>query len=378
MSTHTSTEVSYDDLNAVLEVVNDLAWKSAAGKYIFRGERKKNSKVSSGLYRLYEDIESEDFDIKVVQTEILVQARGYTRYTGETDDFEILSQLQHNGGATNLIDFTTDYLIALFFACDGEPSEPGRVILLSETGADYEIARTSSPVHRVIAQKSVFVIPDKGFIEPDDTVKIDSRLKPAILDYLRSHHDISHESIYNDLHGFIKHQDIHQSSYAEFYKGLTAANKREYQQAIVDYSLAISLNPQLIAAYNNRGVAYDSLGNYRSAIQDYETVLALNPEHPGAYNNLGTAYQNQGNYTRAIQCYDRALELGAHDATYCNRGEARLYLLEWDNARADLRFAASKEIDIVTSFRNAYANVADFEQKNDIQLPEDLAEMLGG
>ena len=35
------------------------------------------------------------------------------RYIYEKDDFEILTQLQHYGGKTNLIDFTTDYLIAL-------------------------------------------------------------------------------------------------------------------------------------------------------------------------------------------------------------------------------------------------------------------------
>lgn len=378
MSTHTSTEVSSDDLNAVLEVVNDLARKSATGKYIFRGERKKNPKVSSGLYRLYEDIESEDFDIKVVQTEILIQARGYTRYTGETDDSEILSQLQHHGGATNLIDFTTDCLIALFFACDGEPGELGRVILLSDTGADYETVRTSSPAHRIIAQKSVFVIPNKGFIEPDDTVTIDSGLKPAILDYLRSHHGISTESIYNDLHGFIKHQDIHQSSYTEFYKGLTLASQGEHHQAITHYSQAIELNPQLIPAYNNRGIAYDSLGDYRHSIQNYEAVLALNPEHAGACNNLGVTYYSQGNYQRAIEYYNRALELGGKDDAYCNRGEVWLHLEEWENARADLKIAASEDIDIVASFRNDYADVADFEQRNDIQLPEDLAKMLGG
>ena len=47
----------------------------------------------------------------------------------KTIDFEILTEIQHYGGKTNLIDFTTDYFIALFFACDGHHDKEGRVIL---------------------------------------------------------------------------------------------------------------------------------------------------------------------------------------------------------------------------------------------------------
>ena len=39
-----------------------------------------------------------------------------TELTEKARDFEILTEIQHYGGKTNLIDFTTDYFIALFFA----------------------------------------------------------------------------------------------------------------------------------------------------------------------------------------------------------------------------------------------------------------------
>ena len=67
--------------------------------------------MSSTLYRQYEDdIEAEYFEIEVVQDEMLTEAKNYIHETG--NGFEILTQLQHYGGKTNLIDFTTDYLIA--------------------------------------------------------------------------------------------------------------------------------------------------------------------------------------------------------------------------------------------------------------------------
>ena len=73
------------------------------------------------LYREYVDkIEAEHFDIEIVQKEILDKAKQYTQET----DVEILAEeLQHYGGKTNLIDFTSDYNIALFFACDGSYNE---------------------------------------------------------------------------------------------------------------------------------------------------------------------------------------------------------------------------------------------------------------
>ena len=58
------------------------------------------------------------------------EAKGYTDII---DEHEILSELQHFGGKTNLIDFTAEYLIALFFACDGAMEEDGRVIVLKNS-----------------------------------------------------------------------------------------------------------------------------------------------------------------------------------------------------------------------------------------------------
>ena len=359
-------------------IISDLAHKSEGENYIFRGERKPYPKVSSSLFRQYEEIDAEGFDIEVVEREILNEAKAYIRYTGETEEFEILSQLQHNGGLTNLIDFTTDYSIALFFACDGEPNELGHVVLLPEAGADYFLEYPSSPVYRVIAQKSVFVRPRRGFVEPDDTVTIPYDLKPSILDYLRTRHGISAATIYNDLHGFIRYQGIHQSAYTEFHKGKTWENNRDYQKALEHYTASIALSPQQPAAYNNRGNVYSEMGNYRFAIADYERALSFDPEHPLVLHNLGNAYQQQGNYDRAVDCYSRSLTLREDGETYCNRGEAWLHKAEWDKARQDLMQAVDMKIDIITSFHNDYINVADFETRNQKNLPKDIAEMLGG
>ena len=223
------------------------------------------------------------------------------------------------------------------------------------------------------------MIPDSGFIEPDATVTVDSELKPAILDYLRNHHGISSETIYNDLHGFIRHTGIHQSAYTEFYKGVTSGNNGDDQRAIYHYTTAIHLNSQMPAAYNNRGNAYAALGNFRDAIRDYEMALSFDPEAAWVHDNLGMAHVGQGNYTGAVRDHNRAILLDpSAPKSYCLRGEARLHLAEWDGARADLTVAMDMGYDIVVSFRYGYKNVADFEQQTGLAVPDDIAEMLGG
>ncbi len=115
------------ELNRILEIIGRIAETTADGDFIYRGEPEHYEKVSSNLWReCQEEIGAEDFNIETVQKKMLEVSKNYTH---EKDEFEILTELQHFGGYTNLIDFTTDSHIALFFACDASLGEPGRIIL---------------------------------------------------------------------------------------------------------------------------------------------------------------------------------------------------------------------------------------------------------
>ena len=268
MSTVHSTD---DRLNEVLELTGLLAQKSASGDFIFRGEPRCYEKVSSNLHRQYQSIGADTFDIEVVQREILEEAK---KYTSETDDLEILTQLQHFGGKTNLIDFTTDFLTALFFACDGYPDEDGRIILLRRAEeAGNRIFQPRNPANRVTAQKSIFVRPSKGFVEPDDTVVISHSLKHPLLNYLRSGHGITSTAIYNDLHGFIRAQQLHEGAYSKFYDGLALEINGQYREAIEKYSEVLGLNPQIRAVFYHRSHIYLVQGDYKH-ILDYSSRRA--------------------------------------------------------------------------------------------------------
>ena len=344
------------------DIIDEIKQKSADGDYIYRGERKRHKKISSAFYRDYFEgkginIDIEDFDLIIAEKEMLRTVKNHigeppkaslenfvnfeTRKLNEivlietlqrsmaideeSEELEILTELQHYGGKTNLIDFTTDYLIALFFACSGSPKNVGRIILLEkDEKAEKMIIRPQNPRHRVLSQKSIFLHPPKGYIEvpENNIVFIRTKFKQPMLEYLRKYHDISAETIYNDIHGFIINQNIHKSAYIEFYQAFTFQNKGRD-----------ATNPK------------ERKELYETAIRHYDSAIELNPEESGLYNN---------------------------------RGECRLHLGEWDLARKDLKIAFYMGSNIIHSFQNDYEDVAEFEKKTDLTMPPDLAEMLGG
>ena len=190
------------------KVIDEIKKKTADGDYIFRGESQCHEKVSSHLYRKLEEIGVLDLGVETAQKEELKHAKEY-EYTQKTNEFEILTEIQHFGGKTNLLDFTTYYPIALFFACDSSPFKDGRIILLDKTETMEAWIRKPcdpDPNSRVRVQKSIFVRPPTGVIEPDKEVIIPKDLKQPILKYLEKEFRISRRTIYPDLHGFVSSQ----------------------------------------------------------------------------------------------------------------------------------------------------------------------------
>lgn len=97
-------------------------------------------------------------------------------------------------------------------------------------------------------------------------------------------------------------------------RGTVYRNMGKYQQALSDYSRAIELEPENTMAYSNRGDTYNKLGNYQDAIRDYGMAIRLNPQFGEVYYKLGTLYSGIGDTNQAVVHYKKAATLGSRQA----------------------------------------------------------------
>lgn len=81
-----------------------------------------------------------------------------------------------------------------------------------------------------------------------------------------------------------------QSAEDYYIRGLTCADQGHTQEAIADYTKALTINPNNAMAYLYRGHARYKQGDKQGAIADYNQVIRFNPNNPIVYYNRGIVY----------------------------------------------------------------------------------------
>ena len=227
-------------------------------------------------------------------------------------EIELLAELRHYGAATALIDFTRDFLVALWFACrpckKDETRKDGKVIIVNigdsnvflqltsedrqesldkilkfKTREDQDTQETSrSDVdtstseiidqekaklwywqprfainHRLSAQKGVFIL-GKAVINPADIqcweVIISKEHKEAIHYELSNHFGLDEDSLFNDLPGF------------------AAVNDKTHE-----------IQTRTANSYHQDAVQYHQKGNFDQAIRYLDKAVELDPDHAASY-----------------------------------------------------------------------------------------------
>ena len=281
---------SEDHFENVRQLIEAIKSEASDGDYVFRGEAKQYPEVCSGLYRELRDAVRLGLEIDGPAKSDLDDAKFYT---GQDDDLKVLSHLQHYGGITNLVDFTTDVRVALFFACDGHPRESGRVIILEHADSDsLTFHQPTEPEDCAPAQRSVLVQPLRGVVEGGHEIVVPSNLKRRALEYLSECQSMSHRSVYSGYHGFIKLRQRRWETFALVDKGLKHLNEKEFEAAaqqlgaaiddleILHTFKALDISWGLAQAYNYRGMAYQSLCKANLASADFSAAEKLVPNTP--------------------------------------------------------------------------------------------------
>ena len=267
---------------------------------IYRGEPECFPRISSGLYRQLYEIDDQDFDIGSAQQRRIEFARQYAPHLSDDD---ILTRLQHLGGKTNLIDFTRDLNVALFFGSYYSPGEDGRVIIMEEPRvhreerqvfASYKLVSRGNPASMTDVQKSVWVEPKNGYIDDEDvtTIEIPSALKPEVLAHLRVVYGIEASTVYNDLSGFIRDQDRLRDQQAEWHAGVRACEAGQYESALgffAQYEQLVEA-PRLDLHYF-LGISYWYADRREEALAAMAKFRSRSPRAPRAFpEEMETAY----------------------------------------------------------------------------------------
>lgn len=93
-------------------------------------------------------------------------------------------------------------------------------------------------------------------------------------------------------------------------RGILFNHRGDYTAAIADFEAALALDPEVSAAYVNRGNAYFSTEQFDLAIDDYSTSLQMNPRNPYiAHYNRGLANEAMQETKLAFADFVRVTEL---------------------------------------------------------------------
>lgn len=290
-----------EKLKKFLETLQDLA---DHGEFIFRGEPEIHRDISSGFYRAYCQESAltclglkEGYVSKCFRGTIIPQARKHLGAQNQslTDD-DIASCLQHYGAKTNLIDFTPNLYVALFFACDSGQEYEGRIIYLHREDPEYRdsIWEPTAPKERVSAHESVFVEPPDGFIDAS-AFRIPKEWKGSILEYLKSK-GIDENFIYNGLHGAIYYQEVRR---AETIRSL----KEDAAKQLKDHT---KTNPSADNFFV-LGNAYFLLDRIGNAETKYNVAIREDPNHWKSYMHRARCHIHRGRWDKAEKDARRAV-----------------------------------------------------------------------
>jgi len=137
-----------------------------------------------------------------------------------------------------------------------------------------------------------------------------------------------------------KSKDLAKSLEAgEFFNlGYKAQEKGLYDEALKNYSKAISLNPKIAQVYNNRGLVYYFMKDFPKAESNFEKAIELDPKLSMAYNNKAIIYYERRLYEQAIKFFNTVIELDPKlEQPFYNRGFAYYKLNKMDLCLNDLK-----------------------------------------
>ncbi|VVH65117.1 hypothetical protein BSPLISOX_1975, partial [uncultured Gammaproteobacteria bacterium] len=369
----------------------------SGGGFVYRGQSDESWGLASTYYRRFNLNKSGDKQqptqkqFQDYHETLIKDAKSYHYHKEKLSDLELLLELQHYGAATGLVDFSRDFLIALWFAAHDNKGKNGKVFVLKINNIDkfselqkggkifdeceklQFVNNNFKSNNRIFAQKGVFIFGNQT-IDNAETIEISEGDKKLILQELSDRFSIDEKSLFQDIYGFSMVNDVNHPIYkktaeeyllegnqnyhkGEFKKAIEAYKKAieikpdedtyynmglaytmlnekvSFEEAVKAYKKAIGINSDKDEAYYNMGGVYTMLNKFEKAIKAYKEAIEINPNKYGAYNNMGLAYTGLDKFKEAIKAYKKAIKINSdYDTAYYNMGIAYTELDKFEEA----------------------------------------------
>lgn len=363
--------------------------------------------ISSGLSVRLRNTMNQDGLIRAnyinVLQEMLLDARKHYpyQYPADMSDLDVLADIQHNGGATCLTDFSKNVLTSLWFACNTDfdddgflycyntmndmikndaltivrPEDENRTIssllcqtyketnICSDVEARFCIWEPSAKNNRILRQDSVFLFGIEKFhvVEHEiEVIMIPKERKKPILLALKALFNVSGTTIFNDKVGFatsngknISQKKICDSPYNRGYTNMLRGN---YNEALEFFRLSED-DPSM---RNNS--KYGSLCDESHNIELHFSLAVC-------YKNLSKNREDIGYMANAIEEYEdvvqRISKLFSHNL---NDTEKNYYRKKYMRALCgifDMNFYTQRYLKAIESCKRIIKNI---EKMNEYSL----------
>lgn len=91
--------------------------------------------------------------------------------------------------------------------------------------------------------------------------------------------------------------------------GLADFSLKNYQNALISITKAISINPYHASFHSNLGNVFRKLGQNSKALESYDRAIRLDPNNATAYGNRGVVLQQEKRYSEALVSFNNSIKL---------------------------------------------------------------------
>jgi tetratricopeptide (TPR) repeat protein len=137
------------------------------------------------------------------------------------------------------------------------------------------------------------------------------------------------------LGDFSKAIDLEPTEYVYCYRARTYAKKKDYEKAIIDFTMAENINNSFVGLYKYRAIMYSQMKEYDKAIKDYSKAINIGQDICN-YCRRGLEYHNKGEYNKAIDDFSHVIKNKSNcEEVFENRANTYHTIKNFDKAIDD-------------------------------------------